>query len=315
MKNENTNKAALAPVVFVSPEALKEVSNTKAQRNPNDLIIMNAQTDLCGRKLAIIPVSEIDTKMAYQRIQTSQAINKLIANWDDDLYDPIRVIYRDGKFRAWDGGKRLAAQIAMGKTEVVCQICKTETMDVDILWHEEIKRFKKQTDCITKLRPVDMFRANLADGAPLETMIKTVCDEYNVTLKLDGEKAWNRNKTITNISRFVSLAKTIGEPGIRWVFDLIKSMKMDREGYNGYNTVFLLALGDMYNNPITSRAVMAEKLINYQLEKPNIRICGKYFSWSADVYRLNARQAYPNFSDKDALVNYFKDIIMGLVKN
>ena len=37
-------------------------------------------------------------------------------------------------------------------------------------------------------RPVDMFRANLADGAPLETMIKTVCDEYNVTLKLDGEK-------------------------------------------------------------------------------------------------------------------------------
>lgn len=62
MKNEKTSKATLAPVVFVSPEALKEV---KAQRNPNDLIIMNAQTDLCGRKLALIPVSEIDTEMTY----------------------------------------------------------------------------------------------------------------------------------------------------------------------------------------------------------------------------------------------------------
>ena len=314
MKNENTNKTTLAPVVFVSSEALKEVNNTKVQRNPNDLIIMNAQTDICGRKLALIPISEIDTEMAYQRKQTSQAINKLVANWDNDLYEPIRVIYRDGKFRAWDGGKRLAAQIIMGKTEVVCQICNTGTMEADKLWHEEIKRFKKQSECITKLRPVDMFRCNLADGEPIATMIKSVCDQYGVTLKLDGEKTWNKTKTITNISRFVGLAKLIGEDGIRWVFDLIHSMKMDREGYNGYNTAFVLALGEMYNNPIASRAAIANKLIAYQLKKPEVLICGKCFSWRADDYKYNARQAYPNLSDKDALVNFFKDIVMNSVK-
>lgn len=314
---KNTNEVKLAPVVFVSPEALKAEAQTKMQRNPNDLIIMNAQTDLCGRKLALIPVSEIDSEMAYQRKQTAQAINKLVANWDNDLYEPLRVIYRDGKFRAWDGGKRLAAQIAMGKTAVVCQICNTETMEADKLWHEEIKRFKKQSECVTKLRPVDMFRCNLADGEPLATMIKSVCDEYGVTLKLDGEKIYNKTKTITNISRFVELAKTIGEQGIRWVFDVIHSMKMDREGYNGYATAFVLALGEMYNNPIASHKIIADKLTVYQLEKPEVELfrCKKCFSWRADDYKYNARQAYPNLSDKDALANFFKDIVLGVVTN
>lgn len=314
--SKQNNSAECTPVVFISPEAVKATQSLK--RNPNDLIVMNAQTDLCGRKLAVIPVSEVDAEMPYQRTQTQQAIDKLIANWDADLYEPIRVIYRDGKFRAWDGGKRLAAQIKMGKTEVVCQICSVETMDADKLWHEEIKRFRKQSDCITKLRPVDMFRCNLADKAPLETMMKSVCDEYGVALKLDSSHGYSRKtKIISNISRFTGLAKNIGEDGIRWVFDTIHKMKMDREGYDGYNTVFLLALGELYRNPITSRAVIAEKLAAYQLEKPetNFRLGTKWFSWTAFTYKINARHAYPNVNDTEALVNFFNDIVLGLVKN
>lgn len=312
MKNTTKNNTAtLLPAIIVSADGTK----AELKRNPNDLIIMNAQTDLCGRKLALIPVSEIDVNMSYQRTQTKQAVNKLVANWDSDLYEPIRVIYRDGKFRAWDGGKRLAAQIIMGKTEVVCQICNTKTMDADMLWHEEIKRFKSQTECITKLRPVDMFRANLADGEPLETMIKSVCDEFGVTLKLDGERGWKQNKTITNISRFTSLAKTIKEDGIRWIFSLIHDMKMDREGYNGYNTAFIMALGFLYNDPVASHSVMAKRLIEYHLAKPEVTVQHKTFSWRSDDYKYNARKAYPNCSDEQALVNFFEDIILGLVKN
>lgn len=41
---ENTNKMTkLAPVVFVSPEVTKQIEKKTEQRNPNDLIIMNAE--------------------------------------------------------------------------------------------------------------------------------------------------------------------------------------------------------------------------------------------------------------------------------
>ena len=296
MKNENTAKATLAPVVFVSSEALKEVNNTKAQRNPNDLIIMNAEVSRNGQKYAFIPVSEIDIDMTYQREQTERATNKLIANWNEERYEPIKVAYRDGRFKAWDGGKRLRAQIKMGRENVYCRICDFETIK------DEINSFIRSGECVTKIKPKEMFKAKLFLGEEQQVTIKKICDKYGISIEFDKSHGMCTDRKITNISQIEKMFSTIGEKGLDWVFDTIHEMTLDAEGKQGCNTILLRALGVIYSKPIDSYNSIQKALHEFAL---------KHSSWHSTAYRVNAKREYPMLEDVSATVNLLESIVVG----
>lgn len=297
MKNENTAKATLAPVVFVSSEALKEVSNTKAQRNPNDLIIMNAEVSRNGQKYAFIPVSEIDIDLDYQREQSERAVDSLVAGWNEERYEPIHVAYRDGRFKAWDGGKRLRAQVKMGKENVYCKLCSMDTLK------DEITAYVEQGKYVTRINPADLFKAKLFRGDERQVTIKRICDEYGVSIKLDrNRKGMKYDKTITNISQIESMYGTIGEKGLRWVFDTIHAMTLDMEGKKGYNTILLRALGTIYAKPIDSYEKIQRALHEFALTRP---------CWIALAYRTVAKREFPMLGDVPATVNLLESIVVG----
>ena len=294
---ENTNKMTkLAPVVFVSPEVTKQIEKKTEQRNPNDLIIMNAEVSRNGQRYAYIPVSEIDIDMDYQREQSEKSVNALVAGWNEERYEPIHVAYRDGRFKAWDGGKRLRAQIKMGRDNVYCKLCDFETLK------DEITAYIDQGKYVTKISPVDLFKAKLFRGDERQVMIKRVCDEYSVSIKLSHGKVEHYDRAITNISQIESMVGAIGEKGLRWVFDTVHEMTLDMEGKKGYNTILLRALGTIYSKPIASYETMQRKLHEFAITKPY---------WVSLAYRTNAKREYPMLEDVPATVNLLESIIVG----
>lgn len=293
---KNTNEVKLAPVVFVSPEALKAEAKTKPQRNPNDLIIMNAEVSRNGQRYAFIPVSEIDIDLDYQREQSEKAVDSLVAGWNEERYEPIHVAYRDGRFKAWDGGKRLRAQIKMGRDNVYCKLCNFDTLKA------EITAYIEQTKYVTRISPADLFKAKLFRGDEMPTMIKKVCDEYGIDIKLNGSRSHHIVNTITNISRFQRTAQTVKENGIRWIFDTVKAMNLDKKGKDGYNTTFLMVLGAIYAHPIASFATIQNKLAEFGVAHPY---------WHTGSYRAAAKREYPTLNDEPAMVNLLESIVLG----
>lgn len=158
---------------------LVNITQAQAEGYSNDVIIANAQ-NVYGKKYAIIPVSEIDIDPAYQRKQKDKSIMKLARGWDEELYDPIKVTYREGRFKVNDGGHRLLAQIANGRKNVVCQICGKSTLQ------DEATRFVRQDALTTKLKPIDTFKANIVIGEPVDTAIKRICDANMIAIPKNG---------------------------------------------------------------------------------------------------------------------------------
>ena len=292
---KKTEMNALSPVVLIAPEVVKNIEKKGEQRNPNDLIIMNAEVSRNGQRYAFIPVSEIDIDLDYQREQSEKAVDSLVAGWNEERYEPIHVAYRDGRFKAWDGGKRLRAQIKMGRDNVYCKLCNFDTLKA------EITAYIEQGKYVTRISPIDLFKAKLFRGDEKPNMIKRVCDEYGVDIKLNKVKGGYIDKTITNISRFESIAGNVGENGLRWIFDTIHGMTLDMAGKYGCNTIVLCALGSMYANPIQSYATMGQKLAQFGIEHPN---------YTTRDYRVHARRNYPTLNEVPATVNLLESIVL-----
>ena len=296
---KKANETGLAPVVLIAPEAVKAAQEIVEQRNPNDLIIMNAEVTRNGQKYAFIPVSEIDIDMNYQRQQSERAVNKLIANWNEELYEPIKVAYRDGKFRAWDGGKRLRAQIKMGRENVYCRLCEFKTMK------EEVESFITSGKCLTKLSPRALFKAELFNGKEPQVTIKRICDDYNITICLDSSFKTRTDREISNVTQLQEIFKSVGEDGLRWVFDTIHYMNLDWEGKRGYNAKLLKALSIMYSKPIIPLDEIQKALNEFAKKK---------WAWVGVTYRTNAKKEFPMLEDIPAIVNFLESVVKEMTK-
>lgn len=223
----------VVPILFAGGVA--EATQEKVY-HPNDSIVANS-TNCFGKKYAKIPTSEIFIDPQYQRIQTESKVRELVRNWNEDLYEPIKVTYRDNKFFANDGGKRLRAQIAMGRRDVVCEICDENTI------HAEAARYINQAKYVTRFRPKDTFKANLLLGDTVDTTLKAVCDEFCVSLPLDDSR--DATGAVTNLSVVRNIIRVLGEGGLRWIFSIIRDCGWEN-AKRGYDRNIIEALKFIY---------------------------------------------------------------------
>lgn len=59
--------------------------------------------------LRTLPTSKITSGLPYQRPVEEKVVDRLIAEWDDRLLDPLTISFRDGRFNLIDGQHRIAA--------------------------------------------------------------------------------------------------------------------------------------------------------------------------------------------------------------
>lgn len=280
-----TMKTNVLPAVFLSSDP------NIAKRNPNDSIVSNAQI-VQGRKYITVPVTEIDIDMPYQRHQSEAAINKLVANWDEDKYEPIKVAYRDGRFKAWDGGKRLQAQMEMGRVEVDCRLCRETTL------LEEAKSFAHQGDCVTKLKAADIYRCNILLGDPIDTAINDLCHKYCILVPVGRGKV--SSHTLGSITEAREIVKAIGKDGFDWLLGFIHNSHWRFSG-RAYASPVLRALKNVYLNHREELNTVSKKLAKRIESDENIK--------SVAAWQKNSVLKYPEMDKRTAMHTYLEEII------
>ena len=72
----------------------------------------------------ILSTARLTSGLPYQRPVKEKDVNRLIAEWDDRLMEPLTVSFRDGKFYVIDGQHRIQALRKMNGNQDVMVLCK-----------------------------------------------------------------------------------------------------------------------------------------------------------------------------------------------
>lgn len=104
-------------------------------------------------------------------------------------------------FYVWDGLHRLEAARMRGIKYLLCDIVVGLTQD------QEAKLFGCQGIELKKPDPYDIFKANVCVGEEVDTVIKTICDKYDLTVNRNNKQAGNLS-CLTLARKIFEIGKT-----------------------------------------------------------------------------------------------------------
>jgi hypothetical protein len=247
--------------------------------NVNDTIVINAFV-IGGKKFANVPLSEMRLDPEYQRVETNN-VNKLYKNWDIRKCEMLHVSYRDGYFYIVNGQHRYKAALLKGLTHLPCEISTGLTQE------DEAGIFAEQNDNIKRLNTYDIFKANLVRKEKTDTIIKNICDSYNITVKKSSSSVTGNLKCLTKVR---SIINNDGEECLRWIFDVIKGSGWQHTPY-AYGSLVISFLHLVYTN-------------SKNLTKTTTKIISLLSKTNFDTLKAEATIEYPNVSTETALKSY-----------
>ena len=196
-------------------------------------IVKNSQS-YNGVSYASIPLHLLHIP-SYQRQQHS-AVANMANNWDDKKCGAITVSYRNDKFWVVDGQNRVAAAKIAGRPSIFSMIL------VGLTKEDEIEMFVDQNRNCKIVSAYDKLMAQADGEIEPGSILVRLCDRANVRLV-------NRGAAAPGVLACANILQDsynkIGETGVSWIFDVIKSL-----GWNsvrrGYSSVVLRALTRVY---------------------------------------------------------------------
>lgn len=130
---------------------------------------------------------------------------------------------------------------------------------------------------------------------------REICREYDVYLTTNARYRPCSNP-ILNIKKVESILSNIGEEGLRWIFDILKT-----SGFSmGFQNLFVDALAVLYKNHTENLDATMDAIIQ------GIQTAYRKKQWpeSAAVYlKKLSKQLYPEHKELKAMVCLFEDII------
>ena len=221
--------------------------------------IMNTTSELCGKRIAVVPTDLLDVDYDYQRVITAN-VNIISKDWRNTLCDLLVVSYRENKFFIIDGQHRFYAAIANGIEDLPCIVHTGLTKE------DEARLFVRLNTSRKTLKPIDTFRANIICGnedipdVKRDMIVKRVCDRYHIEITEDNRKAKGRRlRALTTVRSIVS---SYGENGLNWVFDAIKESNwFDCAG--AYTDAIMLALKTYYTDNLNDLDKAKQRLIKF----------------------------------------------------
>lgn len=256
---------------------------TAEERRMNETMVKNA-FPFGNVRAAYLPVTSLFVDGDYQRKPQSK-INKIAANWDEDLCSFILVNYRQeiGKFAIIDGQNRFSAACIAGVEFLPCHILVNETKE------EEAKRFACQDVNKTRVSPFDKFKAELLYGDKVSLKLKEICDSYGIVIKPACSKQTKHLKSITNTKEILRQG---GEDGLRWIFDVIKASGW-HSSRNAYCSSIVRGLYGVYTalTPAERDRAMAVLTHELSLTCPD-RVIAKASMFVTDDRKFSALTRY-----------------------
>ena len=182
----------------------------------NQMVNANAMV-IAGKKLGLIPVTEMFVDTTYQRTVQSK-VNKISKNWDSNKCAILQVSYRFDvdKYAIIDGQNRWEAAKKAGVTHLLCQIYENLTIK------EEAKIFAEQNDNVTRISSADKFKSLLVMDDKICLQIKELCDEFGISIrKTYGDSLCKTRKNLNGLVAAQRIVEQYGINCLRWIFEVI----------------------------------------------------------------------------------------------
>lgn len=236
-----------------------------------------------GKVFAVVALDELHIDESYQRSLQNHV--KIIArDWNPTKCDPLKINFREeGFFYVWDGQHRLEAARLRGIKYLLCDII------VGLTQSQEAELFGCQGVGIKKPDPYDIFKANVCAGEEIDTSIKNMCDDYDLSV--------NRSKRAGNLS-CLTLVRDIFRKGnedieyFEWVLELLHNAKWNEFPQSHCHRV-INSLYEIRKSVMEENEFVQRKLIAY-LKKTN-----------PDDLLINATVKYPQFKDESKKLKLF----------
>lgn len=135
----------------------------------------------------LVPVGQIKVNRLYQRDEQSKVIKSMVTSFDYHLVNPIKVVFRNGEFWAFDGQNTAAGLTMLFGPEYLAPCL----VYYDIpSWCNEAELFEKTNDPNTK-KPVSTaqsWKSKLARGEDVTSDIKRVCERHGLGIPTETQK-------------------------------------------------------------------------------------------------------------------------------
>lgn len=191
----------------------KETNKTQAMlylENKRKMAETGQTTNVSGEKTEIIsiPIYKLNTTYTSQRTLRNRRLAENIAsNFDKNLFQPIVVSYRDGKWYVIDGQHRLyGAKKRFGDNYLMeCQVIRGLTQQ------EESMYFVKLNDSSIPLQYADKAKGLFYAEDETMTTLANLCKKNGVELGITEDKRTTADSRITAIKALVVTYNKIGE--------------------------------------------------------------------------------------------------------
>jgi hypothetical protein len=125
----------------------------------------------------------------YQRVVDMNRVGKIVANYNDNLVNPIKVSYRDDKFYVFDGQHTLAAIILKNNNVDLMVDCKVY---YNLTQQDEAKLFSEQNGISRVVDSVSKFKALYVAGDIEIVDFKELTESLGVKMNFTKGKGYNK---------------------------------------------------------------------------------------------------------------------------
>lgn len=175
---------------------------------------MKTEEFVGGKTIGNVPVALMAIDTAYQRETRQRVLTRLIAEFDIERCGILTVSERDGLYYVVDGQHRYLAARANGIKELCCEIRR------GLSPYQEAEIFARQNVNVTKLRPVDMYKAECFVNRPdsLYVTINEGIAKYG--FKVSSSTSVKGFHSLTHLARSLAL---FGSDFLDYICRIIKS--------------------------------------------------------------------------------------------
>ena len=277
---------------------MKNTTTYNQMVNANSMVI-------AGKKLGLIPVTEMFVDTTYQRTVQSK-VNKISKNWDSNKCAILQVSYRSDvdKYAIIDGQNRWEAAKKAGVTHLLCQIYENLTIK------EEAKIFAEQNDNVTRISSADKFKSLLVMDDKICLQIKELCDEFGISIrKTYGDSLCKTRKNLNGLVAAQRIVEQYGIKCLRWIFEVIEKSGWDltAKAYTDRSFQVLIAFYKARCNKDTFASDTANLITLYaNLGEYNglVSHANKY------VLDKNPRNDKKSYSEREANICYIEHMIL-----
>jgi len=215
----------------------------------------------------------------YQRQLDITRVRRIVANFNPDLVNPVKINYRDGKYYCFDGQHTLSAlkmKFGGGDLMVGCKVYRGQSKE----W--EAKMFAEQNGLARQVKNTSKFKALYAAGDIDIVEFHTVTNGTGIRMDFTEGSAKNKISACTTAYK---IFKSLGAA------EYVDILMMLKEAYNGdadcFSNQILLGMADFHR---TYKGEYKRPLLISQLEK----VSPKEIIREASLYRNEGLRRYCN---------------------